>query len=387
MTKTDRLNPGGAPEGRIEWKSILPFADTPAVPESGKAEYQIRKRKSIMKAIIITVVGLFLSHLVVYGQDKGPQSRIVLEEEEITLFDGNGKEIEKRYVSNLGESKKKILNQVKMQVHNKLKVKTEQEVQSKQLWKKAKEETEKLIKIKELKNPKLKFFGPDGAIVKELMLDNEVKRHRTPSKETKELIEVSSENIQVAILPETANVVGIIEMNTVTAFDSRIASTMTFEYLNAEGDVLWIVKEIKPWVNSAPRRGALFSSDGKRVALAIAHLPDNADMELYPNWVVVYDGAGKELVRFGPYDQLRNLYLSKNGRYGYFATGNSSVCFSVDDKNLHEFPQERVKRELNGVIRVSETGRCTINRVVLPTEINEDGEPKTKVVREFSFKE
>ncbi|OGR66006.1 MAG: hypothetical protein A2X31_12360 [Elusimicrobia bacterium GWB2_63_22] len=50
MTKTDRLNPGGAPEGRIEWKSILPFADTPAVPESGKA------RRSKMNRLIFVLI-------------------------------------------------------------------------------------------------------------------------------------------------------------------------------------------------------------------------------------------------------------------------------------------------------------------------------------------
>ena len=318
-------------------------------------------------------------------QSKGP--RIILEEEEVTLFDDSGKELGKRYVSKIGEEKRVILNQVKEKVRRKLGVKSEQEVQKKRLWRKAKEENEKLIKIQELSQPTLKFADKDGRIVRELKLRNITERHKVPSRNGDESIEVSSENIQVAILSDSGNAAGIIGIDEVTAWDSRISSTMTFEYFNANGEKKWSVNHIKPWVNSDPRRSAIFSADGKRVVLAIARLPRNADMELYPNWVVVYDEAGKELVRFGPYDQLRNMYLSKNGRYGYFATGNSSICFSVDSKALHEFPQERVKRELNGVIRVSETGHCTINRVVLPTEINEDGEPKTKVVREFLFKE
>ncbi len=40
MAKTNRLNPGGSPKGRIEGEPILAFPDTPAVSESGKAEKQ-----------------------------------------------------------------------------------------------------------------------------------------------------------------------------------------------------------------------------------------------------------------------------------------------------------------------------------------------------------
>lgn len=319
------------------------------------------------------------------GQEVNSSGKIILEDEEIILFDATGKELEKQYVNEMGEKKRAVLRHVREHVRQTLGVKSEQELQGKKLERKAKEATNKLIKVQKLKQPKLKFIDASGKVVKELQLLNMSGLHKTQSQPGKEDIEVSSENIQVAVVSDLGNIAGVIGMNTVTVSDSRISSTMTFEYFNGQGEKLWSVQGVKPWVNSNPKRGVVFSVDGKRVAMAIAQLPDNTDMELYPNWAIVYDGAGKELARFGPYDQLKNLYLTKNGKYGYFDTGKSTVCFDVEKNVLHEFLQKRLNRELNGFIQVSETGRCTINKYLIPSEFTSQGKQKTKVLQEFVF--
>lgn len=342
-----------------------------------------------MKLITIIAITFFLFpfSLRVYGQDKGPQGRIVLEEEEVTLFDENGNEIEKRYVSNIGEPKREMLKQVKMRVYAKLEIKSEQEVQSNKLWKKVKEETDKLLKVQVLKQARLRFTDKDGKEIKTIFLRNKLEMHKISSGTIQDNGALLIQDSQCADLSDSGNAVGVVGVAQESFDESVVTSTRTFEYINAKGESLWSVKNVNPSANAVTSCGSVLSKDGSRIALSVAQFPKEAGMMDYPNWVVVYNEKGIELVRFGPYNQLRNLYLSKNGRYGYFDIGKAQICFDVNNKILHEFPQERANRELNGVIRVSETGHCTINSYRGPLEFDEQGEQKTHVVREFSFKD
>jgi len=164
-----------------------------------------------------------------------------------------------------------------------------------------------------------------------------------------------------------------------------VFSTMTFEYFNSQGEKQWSIQG--PWIASDLHRTAIFSADGSRVAVLLSELPKVAGMELHPSWVIVYDAGGKELVRYGPYEQLQRFSLSKNGEYGYIEAVDVQICLDVNNKALHEFSDERGNRVLTGFLQVSDTGGCTINQYSGSLEFDAQGRQKTKVVREFSFKD
>lgn len=218
-----RLHLGGLPIGRTR-NVILAFPDTPAVAESGKASNPqrdtasyargvalsppltrrasaplarsevksighidhllcagrqsparsrlrrtTRKENLIMNLTMIVAISFFLSPLLVYGQDKGPQGRIVLEEEEVTLFDENGKEIEKRYVSKEGTEKAAIRRQVREKALKRMGLKSLDEIKgNRELNQKYLNEQGKFIKVKELKPLILKFMNDNKKVIKEV---------------------------------------------------------------------------------------------------------------------------------------------------------------------------------------------------------------------------
>lgn len=334
-----------------------------------------------MKLYLMLLLVLSLSSFA-RGQDRPLHGRIVLEEEEITLSDESGKEVEKRYVSGMGDEKRTIVKQVNERVRKILGVKSEQEIQDKKIWKEAKVLRDKLMRIQPLKQSRLKFLDMNGKVINEVQLLNISNRKRIPTHDSYENVETSTDSRQVAVVSDLGNVAGIISMNSYRAWDTMVYSTMTFEYFNSQGEKQWSIQG--PWIASNLHETAIFSADGSRVALLLSELPKEPVMELHPNWAVIYDADGKELVRFGPYDQLRRLFLTKNGKYGYIDAVDSQLCFHVDSKALYEFPDERGNAALTGFIRVSDSGRCTINKAV--PGIDPQGEQNTKVVREFSFK-
>ena len=125
---------------------------------------------------------------------------------------------------------------------------------------------------------KLKFFDENGNVNKEMELGKKEK-HITE--------DLSVEEEQYGIVSASGTAAGIIRSETEGEGEDA-PSTHTFEYFSTQGEKLWSVSGIKPWVNSYPGRGVILSADGKRVALAIAQLPENSDLELYPNWAVVF---------------------------------------------------------------------------------------------------
>ncbi len=117
------------------------------------------------------MLALTLTPLMAHGQEKSPQGRVVLEEEEITLFDDYGKESEKLYVSRNGKEKQRILTQVKEKTLRKLGVNSIDEIKKeKGLMQKYNEENHKLVRVEEIRQPKLKFIAANGNIVKRIEL-------------------------------------------------------------------------------------------------------------------------------------------------------------------------------------------------------------------------
>ncbi len=152
--------------------------------------------------------------------DATHQGRIVLEEEEITLSDENGKEIETRFVSKMGEERRTIVKQVNERVRKTLGVKSEQEIQDKKIWREAKVQRDRLMKIQPLKQARLKFMDANGKVMKEIQLLNLSERERIPTDDNYENVETSLDSIQVAVVSDSENAAGIISMNSYRAWDT-----------------------------------------------------------------------------------------------------------------------------------------------------------------------
>lgn len=100
------------------------------------------------------------------GQENSIGPRIMLEEEEIILFDEKGKEV--RRISD--EEQEIVRKEIKDKVFKKLRVKSGEEVSEKKLCEKYNEEIDKLIKVKKLDRPRLKFIDKEGKVIKEISL-------------------------------------------------------------------------------------------------------------------------------------------------------------------------------------------------------------------------
>lgn len=96
--------------------------------------------------IFVAIISLILSAQISHGQQAAVGPKIVLEEEEITVF-VDDKEVEKYYVSKHGEEKIAIMKDAR--------------------------EKKRKIKVKDVWPPKLNFYDEKGRLVKDLNLSNE----------------------------------------------------------------------------------------------------------------------------------------------------------------------------------------------------------------------
>ena len=122
------------------------------------------------KAISITVTLLCLAGAgwaQGQAQNKGP--RVVLEEEEITLFDDSGKELGKRYVGKNDVEKSVLVKQVREKVLKSMGLKSLADTKGrKELNQRYLNEQRKFIKIRELKPLTLKFVDKNKNVIKEV---------------------------------------------------------------------------------------------------------------------------------------------------------------------------------------------------------------------------
>jgi len=130
------------------------------------------------KIILLTMISMFfLLGGTIFAKDKNQTKKvsensggiIKLEEEEIILME-NKRKIKRMYVSEFGKDKEKILKKIEKKVFKRLGVKSQKEIIEKKLSGKYNDEIRKLIKVKRLDQPKLKFINKKGNIIKEITI-------------------------------------------------------------------------------------------------------------------------------------------------------------------------------------------------------------------------
>jgi hypothetical protein len=285
-----------------------------------------------------------------HGQSAPAGPRIVLEEEEITLME-NGKEVKKSYVSK--KERDAILKEIKEKVLKKLGVTSEGEAIEQKLGQAFDEEIKKLIRVKQLDQPKMKFVDANDNVIKEIDIKTGIQREvrrSHPKLKKPHLMEeyiaryvamssdgqyaLFSESLSEGIVPETEQ-----EKKSMMDTDAGdLGTTTAVRYYDVKGNILW-ERQTPPDMRV---NKALISNDGKVVAYIQDFIGTGNRKETEPpTKLVVVDKGGREIIIF-PVSHGENVlranpdmamspsgrYLSVQGRKGI-----ERANFFVDVKN------------------------------------------------------
>jgi len=132
-----------------------------------KSKGMHRFKKILMVAVFLGLIGVGWQQG--HGQPKGPM--ITLEEEEITLFDENGKELRKLSLSSNGKEKRLILSAIRAKVLQKMGFHSFDEIKKEnRLLREYHRQYYKLFKTETLKLQQVKFTNSNGNTIKQIKL-------------------------------------------------------------------------------------------------------------------------------------------------------------------------------------------------------------------------
>jgi|SRR3989339_24642 len=264
--------------------------------------------------------------------DAQASSKILLEEQEITLFDENGTEIKRLVTDHSSPEAKNIGKEIQDKVLKKLGVYSYKEVSKKRLEAKYNQEINKLIKSIELNEPKLKFIDSKGNIVEQIELVGygkpsleEIKIEKVDGKEIKinqtlsRRIKLPKDRTFVALVESVdrrlANETGNKEINQENQRRIQLGYKDTLEYYDKDGRQLF--------QKGTPLNMAIsdivVSDDGNIIAFIQSYtIGEAAENEPYQK-LRVYSKDGKELLKY-PENQesiqfTAGMALSPDGKY------------------------------------------------------------------------
>jgi len=209
-----------------------------------------------MKLTLIILLVLPLVPLMAHGQEKTPQGRVVLEEEEITLLDDKGKEIEKRYVSKDGVEKSAIVKQVREKVLKGMGLKSISETKGhKELNQRYLNEQRKYVKVRELKPLTLKFVDKNNKVIKEVPIspteswrakgfsvgENEATKKKIEQRISREAFVSKFQNSAIVselssgfVVPVSAS-----EASSAERGGGELGTDSSIEYYDSKGNMRW----------------------------------------------------------------------------------------------------------------------------------------------------
>lgn len=305
-------------------------------------------------------------------QGKAASRKIVLEDEEVTLLDGNGKELEKLTTSRTGKDKAAINKQVREKVLKSLGIKSVDELKgNRQLAQRYFKESAKFIKVKKLNPTRLKFLDDQGKLAKEvpigysttistigaetavarkslwgtkLRIGRKIEKHimRNPTVASSQNAAVIAENVSNFAVAESSAEEKL--------FDGTEAANLgvegTLEYYNEKGDMVW--KKNFDY-NRAVSDGH-FSVDGAEVAVVEGcemNCSSFKEKGIPLKRLAVYDSTGKELLGFPLTSGVcqsygGNLWLSQDGNYAMVSCLSDnkirSIVFNIPQKSIWKAP-------------------------------------------------
>ncbi|MBU2575098.1 MAG: hypothetical protein KKH28_13585, partial [Elusimicrobia bacterium] len=312
-----------------------------------------------MKRILFS--GMFtFSAALLWGMDRREsKARICLEEEELTLLN-NGKVISKQYVSKRGPEKAAILNEAKKKIFTRLEVQTEEKPAKKTPPDRSAGESEKILKVKQLSHPRLRFYAAGGNVKKELSLGIGASKIRNTDAAGRVTISMTSlvlgasvsKDRQYALLTEDHSEHG-----------AAPSSTGKIKYYNVNGDLIWEKQhqKFRLAVGSV-------SDDGSKIFLikfwrhTLPSLPATEPERQF----AVYGKTGKNLLLFpktrgqeGGYQVTGVIVPSPNARYVAVKADRAKepvwLFFDIADRSFWVYDELRLS-----VIDISDQGLCNL---------------------------
>ena len=246
-------------------------------------------------------------------QDNTP--RIQIEEEEIILFDDRGKELKKLYVGKNDPEKERVLQQNQEKVLKIIGAKHIQDIRDSKQYVRFNEENRKLLKIKQIDKPKMKFIDKQGKVLKELHL---TMSDKPDIKEVTRKIHGIEKNVV-----ESKEITGILSKENNYALVNTHRSLIRIEggdivdleYYSIDGKVLWS-KQLPENMGIANQK---VSENGEIVAYIQGFITGNLDAREYYEKLVVINKKGEEIMNYPKKRddvRLRNdISMSDNGCY------------------------------------------------------------------------
>jgi len=278
------------------------------------------------KIILLTMISMFfLLGGTIFAKDKNQTKKvsenssgiIKLEEEEITLFDENGKVIEKKRVGKKSYEKKILIERVQKKVFKSLGVNSEEEYVSKKMVAAYDAAYKKYIKIKPIKNPILKFLDKNGDILKKIYLNPKTKFDIEYAKEKDK---ISEKIIRLAVNKSAAvskNKKYVLLKFNQYQVGKEGGGRGKLQYLDSRGSILWTIKTPKNMGISNFK----IADNGEIVAYIQSYEIGGIDINEPYEKLIVVDREGKLKIIFpkkrGNYRLMGDLIISPNGHYLY----------------------------------------------------------------------
>lgn len=259
--------------------------------------------------IFVAIMSLIFWKHVAYGQETSPGSLIALEEKEITQIE-NGKEVTKTFLSDSFEEEDQIISEAKKKG--------------------------RLVKVKRLKQPRIKFLNDKGDVIKEIKLSHrgevvseEQFKKQYPKRgeilvrrKTQRWATVSGnkknaaviEDINENIIPETA----ADEEKMLKTGGGGLSLRSVLYFYNSYGEAIWN----KQTPENTGIENASISDDGKIIAYTQVFVSGELLAEEPYEKISILEMSGQEIMNFPAHSgtDVRiyadpELVMSKNGRY------------------------------------------------------------------------
>lgn len=305
-------------------------------------------------------------------QGKAASRKIVLEDEEVTLLDGNGKELERRTTSKTSKEKAAINKQVREQVLKSLGIKSVDELKgNRQLAQRYFKESAKFVKVKKLNPTRLKFLDEQGRLSKEVPIGYsttvstigaemaearkslwgarasagrkiEERKMRTPTVASSQNAAIIAENVSNFAVAQSAT-----EEKALNGTEAaNLGAESSLEYYDAKGDKRW--KKTFDY-NRVVSEGRL-SGDGAKVAVVEGcemNCSNFKEKGIPIKRLAIFDSAGKEEFGFSLSSGACQSYggdfwLSQDGNYAIVSCLSDkkirSIVFNIPQKSIWKAP-------------------------------------------------
>ncbi|MCX5781274.1 MAG: hypothetical protein NT145_01005 [Elusimicrobia bacterium] len=205
--------------------------------------------------------------------------------------------------------------------------------------------------VKDEKKNQLQFLDEKGKAIKTIQLK---------VVEKKKDVYIYRNTIE-GLVSDNGQFAGVVTEDAELAEDWYVSSS-TFSYYDVSGNKLWE----KTNVSMTMPPSYIISADGYRVFLVTCAI-DNVYHE-NKFYLAIYNENGNIVWAFGEFYEISEIFLTKNGKYGYFSANGVINFFNVLEKKIKITPEN-----IRGSANITESGKITINTILEEIDIQENG--------------